>query len=311
MRVVTMIGTVTFPALGTNATLLVDEADALTEARHVVDDEIRAIDEACSRFRVDSDLSRVNAASGRPVIVSRRCIEAIGVALDAAVASNGLVDPTIGTAVRVLGYDRDFGELALDGPGPRVLLTSVPGWQVVELDRDACTVRVPAGVELDLGATAKALCADRAARAAHAATGAAVVVGLGGDISIAGSAPEGGWSVRVADDHTATTGGQTVAVREGGVATSGITRRTWKRGNSLLHHLVDPRTGTSAAGCWRTVSVAGRIMCRRQCREHREHRRGCVRHRLAVGARATGPPRDARRRRHRRGWVARAGCVCR
>ena len=248
--------TATFPALGTTATLLVDDATKLAEVRLVVESEIRAIDAACSRFRTDSDVSRVNAAAGRRVNVSPLCIEAIDVALAAAAASDGLVDPTVGTVMRVLGYDRDFASMTLDGPPLHVRVGSVPGWRSVEIDRGAGTVRMPVGVEIDLGATAKALCADRAANSAHAATGAGVVVGLGGDISIAGEAPEGGWLVRVADDHTASTGGQMISVRSGGVATSGTTRRTWTRGGVRMHHLVDPRTGTTARSGWRTVSVA-------------------------------------------------------
>jgi thiamine biosynthesis lipoprotein len=131
-----------------------------------------------------------------------------------------------------------------------------PGWRTVEVDCDARTVRVPLGVELDLGATAKALCADRAARAAHDAMGVGVVVALGGDVALAGPSPDDGWPVRVTDDHTATQGGQTIALRAGGIATSGRTRRTWIRGEHRLHHLVDPRTGAPASGPWRTVSVA-------------------------------------------------------
>ena len=252
----THIGTAVFPALGTTVVLLVDDVAMLTPARGAVEREIRAIDKACSRFRADSDLSRANAAGGRPVRVSETCIEAIDVALAAAIVTDGLVDPTVGTSMRRLGYDRDFASMKLDGPPLRVSVEMVPGWRTVEVDRESRWVRVPAGVELDLGATAKALCADRAADAANAATGAGVVVGLGGDIAIAGGAPTGGWIVRVAEDHTAVEGGQMISVHSGGVATSGSTRRTWNRGGVRLHHLVDPRTGMSAGSEWRTVSVA-------------------------------------------------------
>jgi thiamine biosynthesis lipoprotein len=251
-----MTTTATFPALGTTATLLVDDPGALSAARLALDDELRAIDEACSRFRDDSELMRVNAAAGATVRISKPCAEAIEVALRAAVVTDGLVDPTIGTALRLLGYDRDFELVAPSGPPLRVHGVRVPGWQKIELDVDAGTVRVPSGVELDLGATAKALCADRAARRAHDETGAGVLIGLGGDIAVAGPAPDGGWPVRVTDDHTATTGGQVIALYSGGLATSGTIRRNWLRGNRRLHHLVDPSTGEPADGEWRTVSVA-------------------------------------------------------
>jgi FAD:protein FMN transferase len=251
-----MTTTATFPALGTTATLLIDDPDALPAARRVLDDELAAIDEACSRFRDDSELMRINAAAGTKVRISKRCADAIEVALRAAVVTDGLVDPTIGTALRLLGYDRDFELVSPSGPPLRVHGVRVPGWEKVELDVDAGTVRVPSGVELDLGATAKALCADQAARRVHDEVGVGVLIALGGDIAIAGPAPTGGWPVRVTDDHAATTGGQVVALYGGGLATSGTIRRNWVRGNRRLHHLVDPSTGEPADGEWRTVSVA-------------------------------------------------------
>jgi thiamine biosynthesis lipoprotein len=245
-----------FPALGTTAVVAVDAEEVLAPAREAVEAEIAAIDRACSRFRLDSDLTRVNARAGAPVHVSRACIDAIDAALTAAVASDGYVVPTVGRAVRLLGYDRDFAALPLDGPAPAVTIVTVPGWRGIELDHAAGTVRVPVGVELDLGATAKALCADRAARAAHAQTGAGVVVSLGGDLAVAGPAPENGWLVRVTDAATTAPEAQLVAIDAGGVATSGTTRRRWTRGGVEYHHLIDPATGQPAAGPWRAVTVA-------------------------------------------------------
>jgi thiamine biosynthesis lipoprotein len=124
----------------------------------------------------------------------------------------------------------------------------VPGWRVVKLS--AGTRRMPAGVTLDLGATAKALAADRAARAAAAAAGCGVLVSLGGDLATAG--PASRWRVRVTDDHAADDGGETVEIAGGGLATSSTTVRRWAGG----HHIVDPATGAPAAAPWRTVSVA-------------------------------------------------------
>ena len=77
----------------------------------------------------------------------------------------------------------------------------VAGWETVVIDPATSTVRVPTGVELDLGATAKALCADRAANRAGERTGSGVLVSLGGDVAVAGPAPEQGWPVRITDHH--------------------------------------------------------------------------------------------------------------
>jgi FAD:protein FMN transferase len=245
-----------FPALGTTAVVVTGE-HLLDVATDVVAREIAAVDVACSRFRDDSDLSAVNRGAGRPVTVCDTLLDAVELALGAAAATDGLVDPTIGRVLRLLGYDRDFDLVDRDGPPLRAMVTSVPGWRAVRLDRAAGTVTVPAGVELDLGATAKAWCADRAAAAAAERCGAGVLVSLGGDLAVAGPSPDG-WLVRLADEHDAPTDGPgpAVVIDAGGLATSSVVRRRWERGGEELHHLIDPRSGRSATVVWRTVTVA-------------------------------------------------------
>jgi thiamine biosynthesis lipoprotein len=254
----TVVDPVRFDALGTTAVLLVTDAAARDAARAVLEDEVGRVDRACSRFRPDSDLSRVNASPGEWVAVSTQLLAAVDTALRAARLTGGLVDPTVGSALRVLGYDRDFAAVTPDGPAVTFTVGPVAGWRTVGLDKAGSRLRVPPGVELDLGATAKALCVDQAAVRAAALTGAGVLVSIGGDIAVAGECPEDGWQVRVTDDHAAPPDapGQTVALRSGGLATSGTSRRRWVRGGTELHHLIDPSTGRPAAGGWRTVTVA-------------------------------------------------------
>jgi thiamine biosynthesis lipoprotein len=249
---------ITFPALGTTAALLVTDEQAAALAKSMLEAEIDGIDIACSRFRSDSELSSVNANAGRDTRVSSRFIEALEVALRAARLTGGLVDPTVGKTMRVLGYDRAFDRLEPGGPPLEVVLERVPGWQTIEMNPARSTVRVPQGVELDFGATAKALCADRAARAIANATGAGVLVSLGGDVAIDGPPPDSGWPLLIADDHAAdpSSDGQRIVVRAGGVATSGTTVRRWWRGVRELHHVIDPATGRPAREKWRTASVA-------------------------------------------------------
>src|SRR5205085_8136937 len=161
-------------------------------------------------------------------------------------------------ALIALGYDRDFAVVGAGGVATRqVRVASVPGWRTVTLDPDTRTVSVPSGVELDLGATAKALAADRAAAGAHGVAGCGVLVSLGGDLSVAGPVPSEGWRVRVTDDHRAGVDvpGQWIAVRSGGLATSSTTTRRWETGSGQVHHLVDPASGRPVDSCWRTVSV--------------------------------------------------------
>jgi thiamine biosynthesis lipoprotein len=248
-----------FRALGTSASLLVDSPAALERGRSLLEAELAEIDLACSRFRPDSQLSEINRAQGRPVRVSSLLTEALAVALDAAEATAGAVDPTCGGTLIDLGYDRDFAEVAQDGARPVVTVREVPGWQSVELDREGNLVRVPPGLALDLGATAKALAADRAAARIHAAVGCAVLVNLGGDIAVAGEAPEGGWRVRVTDDEDAfgRFPEQIVSISVGGLATSSTGVRVWRRGSQLAHHIVDPASGHFAERYWQTATVAG------------------------------------------------------
>ncbi len=247
-----------FAALGTTAAVAVTEGDALDAAVAAVRAEIDALDRACSRFRADSELSAINSAGGRPVTVSALCLEAVQAALRGARVTGGLVDPTVGGALQVAGYDRDFSLLDLDGPAVRVFFHPVPGWRSVWVDPTTSRVRVPAGVHLDLGATAKAWCADRAAAHAASLTGAGVLVGLGGDLAAAGPAPDGGWAVRVTDRHDdpPDTPGPVVGISSGGLATSSTTARRWLRGGREMHHLIDPSTGAPAAVHWRTATVA-------------------------------------------------------
>jgi FAD:protein FMN transferase len=252
--------TIQFRALGTTAVVATADDALAGDACAAVERELEAIDRACSRFRPDSELSRVNGARGERVAVGPLLLEALRVALDGARGSEGLVDPTVGGSLSAAGYESTFRVVAArDGETFRARFVRVPGWQIVELDEQAGTVRVPAGVELDLGATAKALACDRAATAAAAVAGS-VLVALGGDIAVAGDAPEGGWSVRISDDHAVPldSPGPTVALAGGGLATSSTTVRRWRSGRTELHHLIDPRTGRPTESPWRTVSVAAK-----------------------------------------------------
>jgi thiamine biosynthesis lipoprotein len=252
-----MAASARWDALGSTAEIFVSDESELELARGILAAEVEAIDLACSRFREDSEVARVNGCPGRWVEVSRLFLEAVNVALGAARATAGDVDPTVGRALRVAGYDRDFAELPALRTG-RVTFVPAPGWRLVQVDRSRPAVRVPRGVELDFGATAKALAADRAARACAAALTGGVLVNLGGDLAAGGPPPDGGWPVRVTDDHTAgfDAPGETVSITEGGLATSSSAARRWRRGSDELHHIIDPGSGRPAAEVWRTVSVA-------------------------------------------------------
>jgi FAD:protein FMN transferase len=238
-----------WPALGMTVVVEVTDAAALGDARRIVEEELAAADAAYSPVRADTELASVLAAGGAPVRVGPLLLEALAVALRAARLTGGLVDPTAGAGVALSKAPEDG---AADGRGaPRVLARPERGWAQVRCDRATATVRVPRGLRIDLGATGKALIADRAARRV-AAHGTGVLVGVGGDLATAGPVPREGWLVRVADDHRATAGGELVRLPGGALATSSLTVRRGPGGA----HIVDPRAGRPARGPWRTASVA-------------------------------------------------------
>lgn len=263
----------TFGVFGTTAVLLVAGHRDAGEARAIAAEKLAEVDLACSRFRPDSELSRLNAADGKPVVVSQTFADLLTAALRAAQLTDGRVDPTCGAALVALGYDRDFPEVLAGGSaassphaatargdpaGLPIAASPVPGWRCVHLDEQSRTVWLDRGAQVDLGATAKAWAADACAGAIADRLRSGVLVSLGGDVAVAGQGPAGGWQIRVTDDHAApdTAPGQTVAIVSGGLATSSTTVRTWSAGGRSLHHIVDPATGAPATSCWRTVSVA-------------------------------------------------------
>jgi thiamine biosynthesis lipoprotein ApbE len=273
MREPEALGAADWQALGTQVWLLVTDPAQLAEARRLLEADLDAVDRACSRFRPDSELMRLGTAAGDdgPASVSTAEVsttqlspllaEAIAVALRAARLTDGDVDPTVADAMSALGYDRDFALLPDAGPPVRMTVRAVPGWRQVGLDEESGLLTLPRGVHLDLGATAKAWAADRSAARLAGALGCGVLVGLGGDISVTGPPPEGGWRIRVQDvtgrpEDPPPGPAAVVAIQQGGLATSSTTARRWRRGGDVLHHILDPRTGLPAAVHWRTVSVA-------------------------------------------------------
>jgi thiamine biosynthesis lipoprotein ApbE len=247
-------------ALGTSVHLVVTDPAALEPARASVTAVLERIDLAASRFRPDSELSLLNAAGGHQRVASPLFRWALRIALDAAAWTDGAVDPTVGASMLAAGYDRTFRLMDRDGPAVTIAFAPAPGWQRVELDDETGQVRLPVGVVVDLGATAKGLASDLAAEEAAVTAGCGVLVSLGGDVSVGGCCPDGGWPIRISDYadpslEATDDDGETVLLHGGGLATSGTLARRWRRGGSWMHHLIDPRTGSPSAGPWVTASV--------------------------------------------------------
>lgn len=230
-----------FRAMGTTVSVVLDERHAGGAA--VVAGLFETWEEAFSRFRSSSELSRVNAGTGRAVRVSPLFVEVVGTALEAARAADGIFDPALERQMRALGYDRTFDDVPRSRPDDGLSTTPGGGWRSIELDRAARTIRLPPDVSLDLGGIAKGLAVD-AAIAELARLGAApAAIEAGGDAAVIGL-PIGmtGWPIAIEVPG----GSRAVAIPSGAVATSGISRRAWRVGDESRHHLVDPRTGRPA-----------------------------------------------------------------
>jgi thiamine biosynthesis lipoprotein len=195
-------------------------------------DVFERYDATFSRFRDDSELSRLNAARGGSM--STLFASVLEVALWAAAETGGLVDPTVGVAVLAAGYDRDFAR-GLD-------CDAVPGAPAPgdhrRVRRLGPVLSLPRGVQLDLNGVVKSLAVDRAA----ALLDGDGFVSAGGDLATRGPV------------DVSLSGGDAVSVT-GGLATSGTTRRRWQRAGRLQHHLIDPRTGAPSRGAWAEVTV--------------------------------------------------------
>lgn len=252
------IAAASWRSLGTSVHLLTLDLD-VGPARAAVERVLDDVDLAYSRFRPDSELERAQTAPRREARLSHLLTLAIDAAMRAARETGGAVDPTVGRAVRAIGYDDDFARVAARNVPLEIRLESVPGWRVVRFDRRNRSLHVPAGVELDLGSTGKALAADLAATAALGASrDGGVLVSIGGDIATAGRVPLDGWRILVAEDSATSpdSDGEVIAIDGGAIATSGTTVRRWRGDRGVaVHHLIDPRTGGPVDGPWRTVSV--------------------------------------------------------
>ncbi|OZF06330.1 MULTISPECIES: FAD:protein FMN transferase [Nocardiaceae] len=251
------LGESSWDVWSTTAHLIVTDSRSTDLAESLVRTELTSIELACSRFRKDSELSQLATSKGRPTALSPMLTEFVAAALRAAELTDGAVDPTVGSALIARGYDRDFTELG-NGRAPissaiaSAVMTRRADWTMVTFDDGLITV--PEGVVLDLGATAKAVAADRCADLVSATLGCGVLVSLGGDVATRGHTPDGGWHIQVCDgDNEPST---VVSVGSGtGVATSSTVRRRWAHAGRTMHHILDPEIGWPVDPYWRTVTV--------------------------------------------------------
>lgn len=270
--------------MGAAAHVIVDapasvDADSSSDPRTVappclrdVIDHVEDLEARWSRFRDDSELSRLNARAGRPTVVSDETALLVQRSVWAWHATSGLFDPTVLDAVMDAGYDRSFESIETTGivdsagltgrtqGGPTTIAThdparrgwSTPGCEEVVVDPRTNLVVLPTGVRIDAGGIGKGLAADLTATQAVASGATSALVSLGGDLRVAGEPPVGGWEVEV-DHHLADPA--RINLRAGALATSSVLRRRWATPRGTAHHTIDPRTGESSTGDAVAVSV--------------------------------------------------------
>jgi thiamine biosynthesis lipoprotein len=234
-----------FRAMGSDVHVLVNGPAGLLQ---VARDRVQELERRWSRFRPDSEISRLNALAGSPMAVSVETLGLVGRALEGARVTGGRYDPTVLGDVLRAGYDRTFDELGGAGAGGAAVAGSPlgRGWARVVVDAAGSSVTLPAGVGLDPGGIGKGYAADLVAEELRAAGAAGVLVNLGGDLRAEGRAPGGGsWVVGI--EHPLRPGRvATVTLRQGAVATSSRARRAWGPATDRRHHLIDPATGRPA-----------------------------------------------------------------
>lgn len=257
-----MVAHTSWTVWGLDAVVTVTQPAVLAAAEGIVQATVAEIDEACSRFRDDSELATLQPGLGAGARVSPLLAMLVEGALDAARCTDGDVDPTLGRDLDALGYDRDILSVQLFPQHDEPEILTPPdaqafprpaGWTRVGIDGRILTV--PEDLRLDLGATAKAIAADRAASRVCSELGSGVMVSLGGDLATAGPGPDGGWQV-IVQDLDIDPAQQLTLVSGFGMATSSTQKRRWQHAGTQVHHILDPRFGVPAAPVWRSVTVA-------------------------------------------------------
>lgn len=257
-----MLESSSFRCMTTDIELFVHAGDAriANEALQSAELFFRDVEARFSRFRSDSELARLNRTPGGAVRVSPDLAELIELALVAARASDGIFDPTVIDALEAAGYDRSIELVRKDGTrSSRQLAPQPDRWKQVVVDIQGSTVRLPAGVRLDLGGIGKGWAADRAGLMLQSL--GAAMVNAGGDIRAwgdqPGAQPGQGWLVAL--DHPEQPGRDMawLRVRDGAVATSSTTARRWAGG----HHLINPRTARPAdTDLWSVTVLAPTVV---------------------------------------------------
>ena len=230
--------------MGTTAHVVV--TDGSVSELDYAERRIEQLEARWSRFRDTSEISGLNRAGGRPRTVSHDTVRLLDRCVRAWRRTAGAFDPTVHDAMVEHGYDRDFADMSAEAKGPLVARPA-PGLHGLVIDVERRLVALPASVRIDPGGIGKGLAADFVCSELRARGSVGVCVNLGGDLRVAGHAPEADhWSITIHDPFDDARELMRIGITEGAVATSSRVRRTWRRDGQHVHHVIDPRTGSPA-----------------------------------------------------------------
>jgi thiamine biosynthesis lipoprotein len=249
-----MLRRLEFHAMGSEM-LAVLESNILSQTLPVVTQWFEEWEQVLSRFRYDSELTRLNQTHDRPVQVSEVLWDVYQAAVEAEQMTEGLVTPTVLNAMLEAGYDRPFGEMTeKDIPLTDSIYSAAPPEKEVSANEADRTIILPKGIGLDFGGVAKGWAAHQAMERLQ--TEGPALVDAAGDIAISGPRAGGGpWQIGVADPFHKEEEIEILFLNRCGVATSGKDRRRWHRDGALKHHIINPLTNQPAETDVLTVTV--------------------------------------------------------
>jgi len=246
-----MLHRLPFRAMGCQMlAILEQESEDAPNILDQVHDWFEGWEQVLSRFRHDSELSRLNRTTDQFINVSQTLWDVFQASLQADQFTRGLVTPTVLDAVEMAGYDRPFDELPASrgysaSQGYTGLWTEIHPLSMVTCDEVTHSICLPPGIRLDFGGVAKGWAAHQTAEKLKPYGPA--LMNAGGDIAISGPRLDGNpWLVGIANPLEPEHDLVMLHLQGGGVATSGKDRRRWMQGAFLNHHIIDPRTGQPA-----------------------------------------------------------------
>jgi thiamine biosynthesis lipoprotein len=257
-----MLQRLEFHAMGCEMLAVIDRETQIPTLPHVPA-WFEEWEQILSRFRIDSELTRLNQIHERPVHVSETLWDVFQAAHNADLMTGGLVTPTLLDSIIEAGYDRPFNMLPRQTSfAPAPVLTIHPPLTAVTANAFNRTITLPTGIGLDFGGVAKGWAAHQAIKrlqaegAARSGSKCPALIDAAGDIAISGPRADGSpWQVGVADPFHPDEEIEVLYLKQNGVATSGKDRRRWLRNGIMHHHIIDPATGQPADSDLLTVTV--------------------------------------------------------